>query len=683
MRLPDIFILSCILTSLATANTAHAQQTEPSTEPHTEPRTELSTEPRTELSTEPRTGLPETAAFFSRRPFVHDISISPDGRKLMVAGESEDDQTITFLDLASMEALEVVEFDSTWRLGGIAWIANDALIVSPAVRPNRRNYSVPTGELALVYANGKRPKVLVGQLAGVNVTGAVAGRVKDRSAAVLLDPLRERKDWVLIQTFDANSTGFAELNIKSGRLKNKTRAPSKFCIFSVDHKGQVRFCSMQDPMTDVSTIYELSEAGWREIHVGEGTTRAKVLSGAPDAELSLVLADAGPAGTQSLFTLKSYLEGGDPLFSDPVFDLWGVEGFRASGMYAITNPNPLPNYIYPESENSIARTLAEIHKSLAAAFPSHFIDITSHDAAFEKFIVKVSSDTSPGRFFLFDPKKKQVRHLADSRPWLADRPLAAKMPFTFRTADELTLHGFLTRAMTDTPLQAPSIVLIHGGPHGPFDKFRYDHEAQFLAALGLNVVQINFRGSGGFGTAFVESGFRQWSRSMVDDVISGFMSLAGTEVGKDACIYGASYGAFAALSAAFRAPDTFLCAAGHVGVYSLPQLFKDGDISETIFGQTYLKRVLGEDSQVHRADSPAFNAERIRVPVFLSAGRDDLRAPQRQTKIMAAALKTAGKQVIEMYVDREGHGFASAENETERLVTLGEFFAEHLTRKVR
>ena len=659
MQLPSTFILTCILTSLATANTVHAQQTEP------------------------RTELLETAAFFSKPSFVRDISISPDGRKLMVAAESDDDQTITFLDAASMEALEVVDFDSRWRIGRIAWIANDALIVSPSVRPNRRNYSVPTGELALVYANGKRPKVLYGQLAGVNVTGAVAGRVKDRSAAVLLDPLREQKDWVLIQTFDANSTGFAELNIKSGRLKNKTGAPSKFCIFSVDRKGQVRFCSMQDPMTDASRIYELSEGEWSEIYASERPTRASVLSGSRDGELSLVLADGGPAGTRSLFTLESYLEGGAPLFSDPVFDFWGVEGFRASGMYAVANPNPLPNYIYPESENAIARTLAGIHKSLAAAFPSHFIDITSHDADFEKFIIRVSSDTSPGKYFLFDQEKNEVRHLAESRPWLADRPLVAKMPFTFRTADDLTLHGFLTRAMADNPLQAPSIVLVHGGPHGPFDTFHYEHEAQFLAALGLNVVQINFRGSGGFGQAFVESGYRQWSRSMVDDVISGFMSLAGTEVGKDACIYGASYGAFAALSAAFRAPDTFLCAAGHVGVYSLPQLFKDGDISETILGQTYLKRVLGEDSQVHRADSPAFNAERIRVPVFLSAGRDDVRAPQRQTKIMAAALKTAGKQVIEMYVDREGHGFASAANETDRLVVLGEFFAEHLTTKDR
>ena len=659
MRAPNSLVATCILASLATVDTAHAQQTEP------------------------RAGLSETAAFFSKPSFIRDISISPNGRKLMVAAESDDDQTITFLDAASLEPLDVVEFDSRWRLGTVSWIANDTLVVSPRVRPMRRNYSVPTGNLTLVHTNGKRPKVLFGPLAGLNATGALAGRIKDRSAAVLLDPLSEKKNRVLIQTFDANSTGFAELEIQSGRLRNKTKAPSKYCRFSVDNKGQVRFCSLQDPITDSSRIYELSDAGWSEIYASETPTRARVLSGSGDAEITFVLADAGTAGTQSLFALESFLKGGPPLFSDPVFDFWGVEGFRDSGIYAIANPNPLPSYIFPDSENPIARTLAKIHKSLAAIFPSHFIDIAGHDAAFEKFIIRVSSDTLPGKFLLLDQKKNEMRHLADSRPWLAERPLAEKSPFTFRTEDDLTLHGFLTRAMTETPQKAPSIVLVHGGPHGPFDTFHYDHEIQFLAAIGLNVIQINFRGSGGYGQAFIESGYRQWSRLMVDDLISGFTSLAGTEVSRDACIYGASYGAFAALSAAFRAPDTFRCAAGHVGVYSLPLMFKDGDIPETDFGLTYLKRVLGENRQVHRADSPAFNAEQISVPVFLSAGSDDERAPERQTKIMAAALKAAGKQVTEMYIDREGHGFASAENETDRLTKLGDFLAEHLTTIVR
>ena len=627
--------------------------------------------------------LPELAAFFSKRPFVRGISISPNGKKLMIAAESEDDQTITFLDAASMEALEVVEFDSRWRLGGVAWITDEQLIVSPAYRPMRRNYSIPSGNLTLVHANGERPKVLFGPMAGLNRTSALAGRVKERSAAVLLDPLPEREDRVLVQTYDANSTGFAELNIRSGRLRDRTRAPSLFCRLSVDRQGQVRFCSTQDPDTDASRIYELNEAGWNEIFASEKPMRARVLSGHGDTEVPLVLADGGARGTQSVFTLESFLSGGAPLFSDPVFDFWNVEGLRASGMYAISNPNPLPAYIYPGSENAVARNLAAVHRSLTSAFTSRFVDIVSHDADLEQFIVRVSGDTSPGSFFLLDRIGNQVRSLGDSRPWLAERALAEKSPFTFRTADGLTLHGFLTRAMTEAPRQAPSVVLVHGGPHGPFDTFHYDHEVQFLAALGLNVVQVNFRGSGGFGQAFIESGYRQWSRLMVDDVIAGFMSLAGKEVGQDACIYGASYGAFNALSAAFRAPDTFLCAAGHVGVYSLPEMFRSGDIPETDYGLAYLKRFLGEDSDVHKADSPAFNADRIRVPVFLSSGRDDVRAPERQTKIMASALRAAGKRVSEMYIDREGHGFASEKNEADRLARLGAFFAEHLETTVR
>ena len=659
MRLSEATILTCILLSLALPGTANAQPAQ-----------------TLEL-------LSETAAFFAKRPFVHNISISPDGSKLMVAADSDGDQTITFLDADSMEALHVVEFDNRWRLGGTSWVSNNALVVSPYYQPMRRNFSVPSGNLSLVYANDRQPKVLVGPLAGINRTGALAGRPENRLGAILLDPLREKKDWILVQTFDGNGTGFAELQLRSGRLRNKTRGPSRFCRFAVDSNGQVRFCSVQDLKTDLATIYELSESGWNAIHVSGKPARARVLSASGDDGLPLVLADAGKAGTSSLFSLASYLKGGDPLFSDPIFDFWDIKGSRISGVWAISNPNPIPHFIYPDNGNPAGQTLAGVHKSIATAFPSHFVDFTGVDDAYEKFIARVSNDVSPGRFLLFDRKKNELRQLADRMPWLAERPLAKKAPFTFRTGDGLTLHGFLTRAITDAPEHAPSIVLVHGGPHGPFDTFHYEREIQFLAAIGLNVVQVNFRGSGGFGQTFIESGYREWSRSMVDDVIAGFRSVAGKEIGEDACIYGASYGAFNALSAAFRAPDAFVCAAGHVGVYSLPEMFRGGDIPETEEGLAYLNRVLGEDRSVHRADSPAFNAGKIKVPVFLSAGSDDVRAPQRQTKIMAAALKAAGNPPRETYIDREGHGFASAENEAERLVALGGFFADHLSTTAR
>ena len=658
MRLSKSVILTCLLAFLATTGAAREHQDAP------------------------LEALAEAAAFFAKPSFVRNIAISPDGKTLMVAAESDDDQTITFLDAATMEAGAVVEFGTRWRFGNISWIDNEAVIVSPYVRPMRRNYSVPTGDLALVYANGKRSKILFGHGAGWNVTSGLAGRVKEKSAAAMIDPLLEEKDWVLIQTYDANSTGFAQLHVKSGRLRNKTGAPSRFCYLATNQLGEVRFCSAPDPKTDLSHVFELGEAGWNEIHVSK-SARVAVLSASTDDGHPLVLASGGEPDTFSLYSLPSYLDGGEPLFSDPIFDLWDFEGDRALGLYAIANANPLPSFIYPDNENADARTLAGIHKSVAAAFPQHFIEVRGHDAALEQIVVEVRSDTLPGRFLLFDRRKNELRHLADRSAWLADRPLAAKTPFSFATRDGLTLHGFLTRALTDAPREAPSIVLVHGGPHGIFDTFHYHPEIQFLAALGLNVVQVNFRGSGGFGQAFLESGYREWSRGMVDDVIAGFQSLAGKEVGEDACIYGASYGAFNALSAAFRAPDAFVCAAGHVGVYSLPEMFRGGDIPETEDGLAFLRRVLGEDKQVHRADSPAFNAQHIRIPVFLSAHNDDERAPIRQTKIMVAALKEAGNPPMELYFDREAHNVASEENETERLTALGEFFAAHLTRGSR
>ena len=654
MQLTKALISACILTSFALAGLAFAGEA-----------------PQ-------RPDLDNLAALFAKRPFIHYVTISPDGGKLMIAAESEQDQTITFLEADSLEPIRVVEFDYRWRLGRATWISNESLVVSPFHQPMRRNFSMPSGLLALVHTDGKRPRILSSDLAGANRSSSAPGRVKDRFNATMLDGLPENSRRILVRTYDAVSTEFAELDLASGRLRNKVRGPHKRCQFSVNSEGQLRYCSVQDLGTDLAHIYRRNESGWEEIHVSEKQERIWMPSiPGPDGQ-PLVLADAGSAGTLSLFTLQSFLDGGDPLFSDPVYDFWGIKGNRQAGIYAIINPTPLPAYVYPDTQDPGARTLAEVHRSLTAAFPSRFVDFTSYDDANEKFVALVYGDTDPGTFYLYDRKASELRHLGERLPWMADRKLAKKTPFTFQTEDGLTLHGFLTKGLNVDARQAPSVVLVHGGPHGIFDTYHYDREVQFLAALGLNVIQVNYRGSGGYGQAFIESGYRQWSRLMVDDVVAGFKSLVGKEVGPDACIYGASYGAFNALSAAFRKPDAFLCASGHVGVYSLPEMFRSGDIPDTDEGLAYLNRALGEDRQVRKVDSPAFNAEKIKVPVFLSAGRDDFRAPERQTKIMATALKEAGKVVSEMYIDREGHGFASEEVEAERLQRLGNFLAQHL-----
>ena len=166
---------------------------------------------------------------------------------------------------------------------------------------------------------------------------------------------------------------------------------------------------------------------------------------------------------------------------------------------------------------------------------------------------------------------------------------------------------------------------------------------------------------------------------MIDDIVEG-ASFIGTQKGlaKKMCVYGGSYGGFASLSAAFRYPDFFQCAAGHVGVYDLPKMYSTGDIPEDDFGKNYLRAVISDDRDKLERDSPSYQASKIQIPVLLTHGKEDYRADVVHSRIMERRLTSLGKEVEATYVSKEMHGFADTSNERERLIQLGNFVQSSL-----
>ncbi|NJN51566.1 MAG: S9 family peptidase [Gammaproteobacteria bacterium] len=173
------------------------------------------------------------------------------------------------------------------------------------------------------------------------------------------------------------------------------------------------------------------------------------------------------------------------------------------------------------------------------------------------------------------------------------------------------------------------IVIPHGGPHGVYDTYGFDGEIQLLANQGYAVLQVNFRGSGGRGRAFQAAGYGEWGEKMQDDITDAvkWTIAEGTADPNRICIFGASYGGFAALSGVTRDPDLYRCAVGYVGVYDLNLMFDKGDIQSVAFGMNYLKRVLGTDTADLTRRSPVNHADNIKVPVLLIHGKLDERAP--------------------------------------------------------
>lgn len=179
----------------------------------------------------------------------------------------------------------------------------------------------------------------------------------------------------------------------------------------------------------------------------------------------------------------------------------------------------------------------------------------------------------------------------------------------------------------------------------------------------------------------MRAGYGEWGRKMQDDVTDATKWAIDKGIAEPSkvCIYGGSYGAYAALAGAAFEPDLYQCAAGHVGVYDLNELRESGDIPERKSGVRYLNRVIGNDKEDLSSRSPTDFAANIKIPILLTAGLDDQRAPPIQTELMEKALKGAGKQkVTVLYQPREGHGFVSEAAEINRLEQLGNFFLSAL-----
>lgn len=268
-----------------------------------------------------------------------------------------------------------------------------------------------------------------------------------------------------------------------------------------------------------------------------------------------------------------------------------------------------------------------------------------------------------------------------NRQWLAPDEMASVKPFSFRARDGQLIHGYLTIPRGSSGKDLPLIVNPHGGPIGPRDNWRFNWETQLLASRGYAVLNVNYRGSGGYGRAFRDAGHMQWGQNIQNDIIDATRwAIQEGYADKDRiCIYGGSFGGYSALMAPIREPGLFKCAFGYVGVYDIEMMFNKGDIPRTGSGLRYLRRTHGTDPKIWAENSPARRAAEVRIPVFLAAGARDDRAPPEQTELMAKALTQAGNPPEGMIIQSgEMHGFYDEQNRVKLYTEMLAFFDRHI-----
>ena len=298
----------------------------------------------------------------------------------------------------------------------------------------------------------------------------------------------------------------------------------------------------------------------------------------------------------------------------------------------------------------------------------------------KRMLVRSYTDRNPGTVYLYDFRTRKLEFLIDSRPWLRSAQMAESRIVKFAARDELPLSALLTLPKDSVGKKLPMILIVHGGPWAPPYSWGWDAEAQYFASRGYAVIQPNFRGTTGLGLKHQLASYKQWGLAMQDDLTDTALWAVkqGIADPKRMCIYGASYGGYAAMQALVRTPDLFQCAANYSGITDL-QLFHSvtwSDISDSDFQRHLLPVMVGDpdrDKAQLRATSPAQNADKIRMPVFMAYGGEDRRVPIIHGERMRDALEKLGKPVEWMVKTEEGHGFTKLDNRVEFYTRLEAF----------
>jgi dipeptidyl aminopeptidase/acylaminoacyl peptidase len=303
--------------------------------------------------------------------------------------------------------------------------------------------------------------------------------------------------------------------------------------------------------------------------------------------------------------------------------------------------------------------------ALAQAAPGAF-KIASRDRADKTWLVGYTLDQGGVRYYRWDRASRTAQFMFAAQPKLDGAPLAPMTAVDFPARDGLKLRGYLTRPL-DAQGPGPLVLLVHGGPWAR-DAWGYDPYAQWLANRGYAVLQINFRGSTGFGKAFLHAGDKEWGKKMHTDLIDGvdWAVKQGVADPKKLAIMGGSYGGYSALAGATFTPDVFRASVDIVGPSNLFTLLASIPPYWQTVRSMFMVRIGNPDDPKEkdalRAASPLFSVDRIKIPILIGQGANDPRVKVAESEQIVAAMEKKGLAVTYVLYPDEGHGFARPEN---------------------
>jgi dipeptidyl aminopeptidase/acylaminoacyl peptidase len=466
------------------------------------------------------------------------------------------------------------------------------------------------------------------------------------------------------------------LDLTTGEATKEVENPG-FAAWLADAKLVVR-CALA-PLPDGGLqvmVRDGADDGWRllkDIAVQDALTTDAVAFSADGASL-LLITSAG-AETARLVSIDIASGAEEVLAEDPEADVSAVR------LDPHTKRPQLVTVLKDRSQYLVLDpAVADDLTAIRALHPGDPV-FSSADHADMTWLVAFTNDAGPVHYFAYDRASKEGRFLFEHQPQLSKYTLSAMEPFTYQARDGLTIHGYATFPADGPRTGLPAVLNVHGGPWAR-DVWGYDPNAQWLANRGYLCLQVNFRGSTGYGQAFVNAGDREWGAKMQDDLTDAvaFAVAQGWADPARVAIFGGSYGGYAALAGAAFTPDVYRCAVDIVGPSNLKTLIETiPPYWQPLIAQFH--RRVGDpakDEEFLWSRSPLSRAEQISIPLLIAQGANDPRVKQAESEQIVAALRAANISCEYMLFPDEGHGFAKPENRMVFYAAAEKFLARYL-----
>lgn len=594
---------------------------------------------------------------FFRNPENSSFVLSPDGKQMAFAKPFENRMNLFVTRIGSGDTNQLT-FIRDRNIAFFFWKGDDRIVYSRDLNGDE-NFHLFSVELN----SGKTIELT--PFDGVN--SMLINELKNNPKEIMIGMNKENKS-----LFDVY-----KLNCENGEISMLQKNPGAVSQWICDHNGDLRLAVQSDGVNQNFLYRDKASDEFRRVLTTSFKESLQPLLFTFDNKYVYASSNIGrDKAAIVVFDMKQAKEM-HVIFEHPLVD---VSEFT----YSPKRKKITSLYVSPAKNEQIfldtisAHIILDIRKQLGTDAELYLLN---HDLKEEKYVVRTISDKNLGATYLYQVKNKSLVKISERAPWLHNRLLCERMPIAFRASDGLLIHGYLTLPNGKPGVNLPVVVNPHGGPWDR-DYWGWNPEVQFLANRGYAVLQINYRGSTGYGRAFWEAGFKQWGRAMQQDITDGVQWLIkeGIANPKKIGIYGASYGGYATLAGLTFTPDLYACGVDYVGVSNMFTFMKTVPPYWKPF-MDMMYEMVGDpvkDSIMLRNVSPVFHVHKIKAPLFIAQGANDPRVNKSESDQMVEALKKRGVKVLYMVKENEGHGFRNEENRLEFYREMERFLAKHL-----